>query len=87
MYKLCYISLFIRDKTVKVIKRIAKERENIFLINTDKSHKRGQQAQCYQQLFDTAKQLSDSDFALFVDVDEFWIADPFRRLLTIFFEL
>lgn len=72
------------DKTVKVIKKIAKERENIFLINTDKSHKRGQQAQCYQQLFDTAKQLSDSDFALFVDVDEFWIADPFPRTVSDF---
>ena len=72
------------DKTVKVIKKIAKERKNIFLINTDKSHKRGQQVQSYQQLFDTAKQLSDSDFALFVDVDEFWIADPFPRTVSDF---
>jgi tetratricopeptide (TPR) repeat protein len=72
------------DETVSVVEKIAERYPCVHLINVDNEIACFKQWGAYHRLFDIALNLSDSSHCLFVDVDEFWIADPFPKKIEEF---
>ena len=72
------------DRTYAIIHKISEKYKNVIPINVDKQFWLGRQEACYMHLFELARQSSLSSHALFVDVDEFWVADPFPKKVSEF---
>ena len=65
------------DNTLEIIKKIKARYPQVQAINVDNTIDKFRQWGCYHRLFDIAIEESTSQHCLIVDVDEFWIADPF----------
>ena len=65
------------DNTVEIIKKINTHFPQVQAINVDNTIDKFRQWGCYHRLFDIAIETTTSQHCLIVDVDEFWIADPF----------
>ncbi len=65
------------DETVLVLEKIAEHYPCVHIVSVNNEIAYFKQWGAYHRLFDVAQTLSDSTHCLFVDVDEFWIADPF----------
>jgi len=65
------------DKTEVILGKIASTHPNVHVLDVNDTQASFRQAGCYRVLFDYARNHSCSKYCLFVDVDEFWVADPF----------
>lgn len=65
------------DKTEAILSKIASTHPNVHVLDVDDAQASFRQKGCYRVLFDYASHHSRSKYCLFVDVDEFWVADPF----------
>lgn len=66
------------DQTVEIINRISACHPQVKAINVDKIIRSFGQSGCYEYLLRNLLQLySQSRYCLFIDIDEFWVADPF----------
>lgn len=67
------------DDTKLILNKIATVYPNVHILDVNDTQASFMQAGCYRVLFDYARKQSTSNYCLFVDVDEFWVADPFPR--------
>lgn len=65
------------DKTLEFAKKIASVDPRVHVINTDDVHVELTQRSSYSKLYHCAAAVTRSSYCLFVDVDEFWVAQPF----------
>lgn len=65
------------DKTESILRKIQSEYRNVHVLNVDLLQAQYFQDGCYSFLFAYARRQSKARYCLFVDVDEFWVADPF----------
>ena len=65
------------DNTLEIIEKINTHFPQVQVINVDNTIDKFRQWGCYHRLFDIAMEKSISQHCLIVDVDEFWLADPF----------
>ena len=71
-------------RTGPIIKAIAKVHPNVHLINTDQEHQTGEQRSSYSRLHHEASVQTRSTHCMVVDVDEYWVSDPFRNKISDF---
>ena len=74
------------DQTEDILKLIRKIHPNIHYISVDEEIIHGRQSLCYRKLFELGKEVSNSAYCLFVDIEEFWVAKPFPKTINIFLE-
>ncbi|MBM5817347.1 MAG: hypothetical protein FJ083_12420 [Cyanobacteria bacterium K_Offshore_surface_m2_239] len=74
------------DSTEVIVRKIASAYPNVHLFDVNDVQSLFMQAGCYRVLFDYARQRSTSSYCLFVDVDEFWVADPFPKSIRDFLQ-
>lgn len=72
------------DATKLIVDKISKAYPNVFTVDVDSVINNFRQKGCYSYLFNHAKEVSFSEYCMFVDVDEFWIADPFPSTISEF---
>ncbi|MDP2080443.1 MAG: glycosyltransferase family 2 protein [Pseudotabrizicola sp.] len=72
------------DDTQKIIEKIAGIFPNVFVIDVNAVISAFKQSGCYAHLFEYARKESSSKYCMFVDVDEFWVADPFPSTIQTF---
>ena len=65
------------DQTVEIINRISACHPKVKSINVDKIIRSFGQSGCYEYLLRHLLLHSESRYCLFIDIDEFWVADPF----------
>jgi len=65
------------DQTLSILENIRSVYPNVHILDVTNALTPFRQSGCYRVLFNYARQNSDSQYCLFVDVDEFWVADPF----------
>ena len=65
------------DATLDILHKIALHFPNVHILDVNDAHFFLKQKGCYRVMFDHARKVSSSMYCLFVDVDEFWIANPF----------
>ena len=75
-----------QDKTLTILEKIRKQYPQVHIIDVDPVIKPFMQWGCYHRLFDIALDHSNSQHCLIVDVDEFWIADPFPQKIDSFID-
>ena len=71
-------------RTGPIIEAIAKIHPNVHLINTDQEHQTGKQRSSYSRLHHEASTQTRSSHCMVVDVDEYWVSDPFRNKISDF---
>lgn len=67
------------DNTEEIARKIAALHPNVHILDVNSVELVFGQYGCYRVLFDYARRQSQSQYCLFVDVDEFWVADPFPK--------
>jgi tetratricopeptide (TPR) repeat protein len=72
------------DSTEVIIRKISSVYPNVHILDVNEVQSQFMQTGCYRVLFDYARRRSTSAYCLFVDVDEFWVADPFPRSIRDF---
>lgn len=72
------------DGTEDVIRKISDHFPKVHLLDVNNVIANFQQPGCYAHLFNYARNNSRSKYCMFVDVDEFWVADPFPRSIQDF---
>ena len=72
------------DQTESILKQIQAKHQNVHIVDVNHSQSLFQQYGSYRELFDYGRRNSKSRYCLFVDVDEFWIADPFPKTISDF---
>ena len=65
------------DNTERIVRKISSLYPHVHILDLNHVQASFMQAGCYRVLFDYARQQSSSQYCLFVDIDEFWVADPF----------
>ena len=71
-------------RTGPIIEAIAKVHPNVHLINTDREHQTGRQRSSYSRLHHEASVQTRSTHCMVVDVDEYWVSDPFKHKISDF---
>ena len=74
------------DQTLKIAQKIQTIYPQVKIVNVKRIGAQFQHRGCYHRLFDMALQQSNSKHCLIVDIDEFWIADPFPREIDQFIQ-
>ena len=74
------------DCTADILRAISSTHSNVIIIDVDMVQGKFKQIGCYSHLFQYAKSTSNSQYCLFVDVDEFWVADRFPCDVNSFLE-
>ena len=72
------------DQTLLILKKIREKYPQVHIVNVDPVVRPFMQWGCYHRLFDIALECSTSTHCLIVDIDEFWIADPFPTKINDF---
>ena len=72
------------DQTLLILKKIREKYPQVHIVNVDPVVRPFMQWGCYHRLFDIALECSTSRHCLIVDIDEFWIADPFPTKINNF---
>ena len=72
------------DNTLAILEKIREIHEQVFIVDVNNVIKPFMQWGCYHRLFDIAFDSSDSKHCLIVDIDEFWVADPFPKSIGAF---
>ena len=75
------------DETLAITSKISQRHHNVHLVDTNNMAARFNQYGCYHYLFDYAIRNSDSSHCLFIDIDEFWIANPFPTRISDFMQM
>ena len=71
-------------QTGPIIEAISKHYPQVHLINTDQEHQQGRQRGSYCRLFEEASKATKSSHCMVVDVDEYWVANPFSTKIEEF---
>ena len=71
-------------RTGPIVEAIAKVHPNVHLINTDREHQTGKQRSSYSRLHHEASAQTDSTHCMVVDVDEYWVSNPFSNKISDF---
>ena len=74
------------DKTLEFALEIAATDARVHVINTDDVHVELTQRSSYSKLYLHAAALTNSSYCLIVDVDEFWVAQPFPMKVDVYLE-
>lgn len=74
------------DQTDEILKTISSAHPNVHVLDVNQSQSTFHQGGCYRVLFNYARQVSTSKYCLIVDVDEFWVVDPFPKSVGQFLE-
>ena len=72
------------ERTGPIIEAIARVHPNVQLINTDQEHQTGRQRSSYSRLHHEASARTRSSHCMVVDVDEYWVSDPFSNKISDF---
>lgn len=72
------------DATREILSKICSVYRNVHVLDLDQTMSQFAQIGCYRELFDYGRKRSLSKYVLFVDVDEFWVADTFPRSVNSF---
>ena len=75
-----------QDNTLSILEKIGKYYPQVHVLDVDTTIRDFKQWGCYHRIFNYAIQNSDSEYCLFVDIDEFWLADPFPKDINSFLE-
>ena len=74
------------DQTLEILNKIASRHPNVHVLDVNNTQSVFNQAGCYRKLFSYSRSISIAKYCLFVDVDEFWVADPFPKTIGQFLE-
>jgi len=74
------------DHTLEILNKIASRHPNVHVLDVNNTHSIFSQTGCYRYLFSYSRCISSAKYCLFVDVDEFWVADPFPKTIGQFLE-
>ena len=64
-------------QTGAIVAAIAKNYRQVHLIDTDQEHQLGKQRGSYCRLYEEASKVTTASHCMVVDVDEYWVANPF----------
>ena len=67
-----------------IVAAIAKSYPQVHLINTNQEHQQGQQRGSYCRLYEEASKVTKASHCMVVDVDEYWVANPFHTKIERF---
>ena len=74
------------DQTLEILNKIVARHPNVHVLDVNSTQSVFYQNGCYRKLFSHSRCISTAKYCLFVDVDEFWVADPFPKSIGQFLE-
>lgn len=72
------------DQTESIARKLSSQHPSVHVFDVNDTMACLGQFGCYRMLFAHARTSSDSQYCLFVDIDEYWFADPFPTTIRTF---